>query len=288
MDAAKQRSVVVHYSSAHLHCKYGITPLTGRGSAFILIVITRSDHLTGDNERVITIKLTSIQKQRVYQSVIEQIKHSAANGELKPGDKLPSERELAEGLAVSRAAVREAMTVLEASRLVKVMPGVGIFLEEDPNREWMLRMNDLAVIGHQDLFHMLEMRQAVESEAAYWAALRRTSEDEAVLKGLYEQLHSAVERGELAAEEDYQFHLAIMNMAYNPYLLETMKYFSERYKDGLKQSRQESLHTPGKAVRVVEEHWRIYDGIAQQNGTEAKEAMWQHLQQVKVRYNHSN
>lgn len=229
-------------------------------------------------------KLVSIQKQRVYQIVIDQIKKSIERGELKPGEKLPSERELAEGLAVSRATVREAMSVLEAMRVVKILPGVGIFLEENSNNDLIVLMNEIVRVGNTDLTQMLEVRQAIESQAAHLAALRRTDEDLKKLLEAYEGLKNSVERNEVAAEEDYRFHMAVVEATYNPMLMETVKFFSERFLAGLYHSRSESIRIPGKSKIVLEEHWRIYSAIADKDAEQAQKLMWTHLQNVKSRY----
>lgn len=229
-------------------------------------------------------KLVSIQKQRVYQSVIDQIKQSVERGELKPGEKLPSERDLAEALAVSRAAIREAMSVLEAIRIVKVLPGVGIFLEEDANKDLAARMNEIVRVGNNDMMHLLEVRQAIESQAAHLAALRRTNSDLQALEEAYESLKSSVDSHKVAAEEDYRFHIAVVEAAYNPMLLETVKFFSEKFLAGLYHSRSESIRIPGKSKMVLEEHWRVYRAIADKDAEQAQKFMWEHLQNVRSRY----
>lgn len=229
-------------------------------------------------------KLVSIQKQRVYQIVIDQIKKSIERGELKSGDKLPSERELAEALGVSRAAVREAMSVMEAIRLVKVFPGVGIYLEDDPHKELIASMDEMVRIGNNGLIQLLEVRQAIESQAAYLAALRRKEADLQALDEAYERLRLSVDRNDVAAEEDYRFHLAVVEAAYNPMLLESVKFFSEKCLAGLYRSRSESIRIPGKSKMVLEEHWQIYRAIADKEPHRAQKVMWEHLQNVKSRY----
>ncbi|MDF2722845.1 MAG: GntR family transcriptional regulator [Paenibacillus sp.] len=229
-------------------------------------------------------KLVSIQKQRVYQIVIDQIKKSIERGELKSGNKLPSERDLAEALGVSRTAVREAMSVMEAIRLVKVLPGVGIFLEDDPQKDLMASMDEMVKIGNNGLIQLLEVRQALESQAAYLAALRRKEADVQSIDEAYERLRISVERNEVAAEEDYRFHLAIVEAAYNPMLLESVKFFSETCLVGLYRSRSESIRVPGKSIMVLEEHRQIYKAIADREPNRAQKVMWEHLQNVKSRY----
>jgi GntR family transcriptional repressor for pyruvate dehydrogenase complex len=229
-------------------------------------------------------KLVSIQKQRVYQIVIEQIKQSIERGELKSGDKLPGERDLAEELSVSRATVREAMSVLEATRIVKVLPGVGIFLEENPNKDLIARMNEIGQTGNDNLTQLLEVRLALESQAAYLAATRRTDADLQALGEAYERLKLSVDRNEVAAEEDFRFHMAVVDAAYNPMLQEAVKLFSEKFLAGLYRSRSESIRIPGKSKEVLAEHWSIYQAITDKHADLARKAMSEHLQNVISRY----
>lgn len=229
-------------------------------------------------------KLVSIQKQRVYQIVIEQIKQSIERGELKSGDKLPGERDLAEELSVSRATVREAMSVLEATRIVKVLPGVGIFLEENPNKDLIARMDEIGQTGNDNLTQLLEVRLALESQAAYLAATRRTDADLQALGEAYERLKLSVDRNEVAAEEDFRFHMAVVDAAYNPMLQEAVKLFSEKFLAGLYRSRSESIRIPGKSKEVLAEHWSIYQAITDKHADLARKAMSEHLQNVISRY----
>lgn len=231
-------------------------------------------------------KLAPIQKQRVYQQIIEQIRVSLENGELKPGDRLPSERDLAAALNVSRSAVREALSVLEASRLIRVQPGVGVFLESDEKTEMLQKLNDIvnAQPSGVPLAQLLEVRQALESQAAYLAAERASEEDLRNIRKTIDDLREAVEAGRVAAEEDFRFHLAIVEAAHNPMLSEAVKLFSDRCLEGLYVSRSESIRMPGKSAEVLAEHERILRALEQRDAEAARAAMWRHLANVRTRY----
>ncbi len=232
------------------------------------------------------LKLMPIQKQRVYQMIIEQIKTSVENGDLKPGERLPSERDLAESLNVSRSAVREAFSVLEASRLIRVQPGVGVFLESDANKEIVARLSEMITSRESDLqlVQLLEVRQALESQAAYLAAIRRSQADIRAIRQAYDRLATSVAGGQVAAEEDLRFHMTIVAAADNPMLAEAVKLISDRCLAGLHVSRSESIRIPGKSAEVLEEHERIMLEIEAQNPGQAQQAMWDHLYNVKTRY----
>lgn len=229
-------------------------------------------------------KLEPIQKQRVYQNIVEQFKKSIERGELKPGDRIPSERELALELSVSRSAVREAISVMEAARLIRIMPGVGMFLEEDPNKDLLIRLNEIIQGSNTSLVQLLEVRQAIESQAAYLAAMRRTETDLAKLEQNFDLLRQSVEHNVVAAEEDFQFHLSVVEAAYNPMLMETLKVFSDQWRSGLLKSRSQSIMIPGQSRVVLEEHRKILQAIADKDPIGARQAMWQHIYNVRSRY----
>lgn len=229
-------------------------------------------------------KMSPVHKQRVYQSIVDQIKQSVERGELRPGDRLPSERDLAEGLSVSRSAVREAITALEAARLIRVMPGIGVFLEEDRNQDLVARLNEIVVQPDSSLIELLEVRQAIEGQAASLAAMRRTEADVRGIREALEALEQSVDGGSLAAEEDFAFHLCIVEAAHNRMLLETVRLFADKCLLGLYKSRSESMGIPGKSRAVLAEHRLIYEAIQEQDAERARQSMWEHLQNVKSRY----
>jgi GntR family transcriptional repressor for pyruvate dehydrogenase complex len=230
------------------------------------------------------LKLSPIQKKRVYQNIIEQIKASIERSELVPGDKLPSERELAERLSVSRSAVREAISVLESAGMVRIMQGIGVFLEEDRHKDLSARMNGIIHQQGMNLVELLEVRQGIEGQAAYLTAARRSQLDLKVIENAYEGLQNAVLEQKVAAAEDYQFHISIVEASRNQMLLQAVKLFSDRFQQGLHKSRSESMRIPGKSQVVLEEHLKIIEAIREQNAEKAQKAMWQHLQNVKSRF----
>lgn len=230
------------------------------------------------------LKLVPVQKQRVYQMIIEQIKTSIERGELNPGDRLPSERDLAEALSVSRSAVREAISVLESARIVKISQGIGVFLKEDRNKDLMAKMNEIVSPQNMSLIELIEVRQAIEVQAAYLAAVRRTDADLRSIQSAYYALEQSVNAGKVAAEEDYLFHLSVVEAASNQMLMETVKFVSNKCLAGLHESRSQSMNIPGKSQAVMEEHSLIYLAIEERNPDKARDMMWEHLQNVKARY----
>lgn len=228
--------------------------------------------------------LKPVEKQkRVYQQIIEQIKESMEKGELKPGDKLPSERDLASMMNVSRTAIREALSVMESAGLVEVLRGVGVFLKEDESSLLLNKMDNILQQRGLDLIELLEVRQGIEGQAAYLAAIRRTDSDLDNIKRAYEQMKKEYANNQVAELEDFYFHMSIVQASKNEMLLQAVKLFSDAFLEGVKQLRHKSIPS-GKSEMVLHEHWVIYDAIARQEPEEAQEAMVQHLRNAQKRY----
>lgn len=228
--------------------------------------------------------LKPVEKQkRVYQQIIEQIRESMEKGTLKPGDKLPSERELASMMSVSRTAIREALSVMESAGLVEVLRGVGVFLKEDESSLLLNKMDSILQQRGIDLIELLEVRQGIEGQAAYLAAIRRTDSDLDNIKTAYEQMKKEYASNQVAELEDFNFHMSIVQASKNEMLGKAVKLFSDAFLDGVKQLRHKSIPS-GKSEMVLQEHWDIYEAIAKQEPEKAQEAMLLHLRNAQKRY----
>jgi GntR family transcriptional regulator, transcriptional repressor for pyruvate dehydrogenase complex len=232
---------------------------------------------------VLSVDLKPIQKKRVYQEIIAQIRDSIRNGGLKPGDKLPSERELADRLSVSRNAVREAVSVMESVGLVEISQGIGIFLKEENQDILTSRMDGLLNQQGLNLVELLEVREGLEGQGAFLAAARRTASDLEAIKIAYEKMKNAYSLNQIAAEEDYEFHIAIVTAAQNTTLLDAVKLFSDTFLLGVQQLRSRSIKA-GKSQTVLSEHFEIYQAIEQQDADRAEKAMRVHIVNAKKRH----
>lgn len=216
--------------------------------------------------------------------MIEQIKQSIQLGDLNAGDKLPSERELAAALSISRSAVREAISVLQSAGTVEIRPGIGVFLIEGKADDLILRINYILDQRSSHVLELLELRQGVESQAAHLAALRADDTAKHNILQSYMKLESAVSRNEVAADEDFQFHLAVVQASGNQMLNDVIRLISGNFKEGLVQSRKESLSIPGKTRIVLSEHKEIMEAIAAGDAEKARLTMWRHIENVKRRF----
>ena len=119
---------------------------------------------------------------RLYESVLEQIMNLIKNAELKPGDRLPPERELAEKLSISRGSLREAFRVLESRGLIKSKPGGGRFIRELKKDSLVHTENIVLGLEKSSILELLEAREIFEVKIAEIAAKRATKEDVALIE----------------------------------------------------------------------------------------------------------
>jgi GntR family transcriptional repressor for pyruvate dehydrogenase complex len=229
-------------------------------------------------------KFSPIRKKRVYQIILDQIRASIEKEELKPGDRLPSEREMADLLAVSRNAVREAISVLESLGVVYIIQGKGVFLKEDDHEKLLEKMQESLDDQATKLIEVLEVRQGIEGQSAYLAASRRTTSDLLVIHEAYEELVAAVRHQQIAASEDFDFHYAVVKASHNPLLVRAVELFSEMFITGQGKSRLDSMKIPGKSEMILQEHYHIYLAIKDQDPLLAQQNMYKHLENVKTRY----
>lgn len=236
--------------------------------------------------RVCEIVRPIVKKERLYKQVIEELVNYIDKNSLELGDQLPSERTLSSMLNVSRTTVKEAMSVLEANGFVHIKQGVGVFLAAANNEQFQQEVNDVLANQKGSFRDIFELRQAIEGDAAYYAAKRITEEQKEQFTKLYRNLAEAEQRGEDAVEEDLQFHMAIARASNNTLVYEVMKLLSNRMKVFLMQNRAGKFMDTKHINDVSHEHKEIFEMIINGNSERAKAAMWSHLQSIKRRHEH--
>jgi GntR family transcriptional repressor for pyruvate dehydrogenase complex len=221
--------------------------------------------------------LRPMARPRLYEQVIERLRSHVAEGDLGIGDRLPTERDLAQRLGVSRASVKQAIVVLEAQGLVEVRHGGGTYLVRDSL--------DVEPVEHlaerrRRLPDVLEAREALETKLAELAAERRTEEDLAAMRAALERMAAETADGGPGTEGDRLFHAAVTAAAHSALLAEFMRSIAEQ----ITESRHESLRQPGRPARSLNQHQAILDAIEERRGRAAAAAMRRHVRTVaKVR-----
>ncbi|ABZ84900.1 transcriptional regulator, GntR family [Heliomicrobium modesticaldum Ice1] len=226
-------------------------------------------------------ELRPIRTKKIYEEIVVQIKELVKSGNLKAGDRLLSERELAENLKVSRAAVREALSALEAMGIVDIKPGDGAFIRQ-PSENGVIEPLAMLLLVEKDLpRQILEVRKIMEVGAAGLAAQRRKECHLKSMKAALLQMEQDIQNGEVGEEADFRFHFALSEAADNSLLLRLMQTISDTMRETQRSSRIQLLSTPGVRERLLEEHRGIFRAVEAQDTAKAQELMYDHLQRVE-------
>lgn len=215
---------------------------------------------------------------RLYESVIEQIMDLIKNNELKPGDKLPPERELAEKLSISRNSLREAFRVLESRGLIKSKPGGGRFIREIRENGHNNTENIILSLEKSSILELLEAREIFEVKIAEIAAQRATLEDIEIIEEALNKMNQNEElKDDKKTESDTEFHLAIAGASHNFVFVNIMKL----HLDLLKETREKTWQIPGRREKQYQEHRAIFQAIKEHNSKKAEEAILKHLRNIR-------
>lgn len=219
-----------------------------------------------------------VQSSRLYEQIVEQIEQSVQRGDLKPGDQLPAERELAEQFGVSRTAVREAVKALREKGLVEAYPGKGTFItsgSSNPMRQSIDRMMRSAQVDATS--SLVEVREILEPEIAALAAVRATEENLNSLRESVAVMDAAKRDPDAYIEADLDFHLELAEAAANPLILSLI----DSIVGVLREQRMRIFEVEGGPDRGQYHHKRILEAMEHQDAEGAREAMRAHLRQVR-------
>jgi GntR family transcriptional repressor for pyruvate dehydrogenase complex len=214
---------------------------------------------------------------RLYEKIVERIEERILRGELRPGDKLPAERELVEKFGVSRTAVREAMKALTQKGLIEVQPGRGTYITDGTTRAMRRSLGLVMKIGQDEgARNLVEVREILEPEMAALAALRAKEEQIAAMRESVAVMENAMDDVETFIEADLDFHLALAEGTQNfliPALIDTLI-------DLLRELRQRTALARGGLERAQEHHKRILQAVMDHDPQAARDAMRAHMCQV--------
>ncbi|WP_342514049.1 FadR/GntR family transcriptional regulator [Sporosarcina sp. FSL K6-1522] len=222
------------------------------------------------------------QRKRTYEVIVEKIEAFFLNGELKPGDKLPPERELASQFNVSRTSVREALKTLEMNGIIEIRQGGGSFIKTSEVQVLSDELSTTVVQAEGNLvYEMLELRRALEVEAASLAAQRATSEDLEKIRQALEQLAVSSKEVEAGIQADLHFHLQIVQATHNTLLINLVQTLTEHMEDTIRATRGHRFMDPSRYEDTFNEHKDIYVAIASGNVSEAKRLMEEHISRIR-------
>lgn len=198
--------------------------------------------------------------------------------DLRPGDRLTPERELAKKLGISRPSLREAIQILQTQGRLVVKHGIGVFLLDDQEGE---RLRDSLRAAHHSVEELFQMREILEAPAVEWAAERRSEAQLKAIKSAAEALNAAIAENPIDFDKvrllDMNFHLTIVKSAQNQFLNQTLGTLQEI----MYRSMDNTLKLPGRIESSEHEHGVILEAIEKRDPITARLTIIQHIHNAR-------
>ena len=216
--------------------------------------------------------------------IVDNLANIIRQGELQPGDKLPTEAEIMLRFDVSRTVIRESLSRLQASGLVETRHGIGTFvLPPQQAGNFKIQAEDFATVA--DVISVLELRISLETEAAGLAAQRRTAENLQAMEDALKAFHDAISLDSDAVPPDFKFHMEVARSTGNRHFADLMTYLGTMI---IPRTRVNTAHSAPEGRlnylhRVNAEHESIYTAIRNQDPEAARAAMRTHLSNSRER-----
>ena len=219
-----------------------------------------------------------VRPKPLFAQIIDQIKSQIESGELKPGDRLPPERQFSEMLGVNRHTVREALKVLEYMGVVEGKTGIGTIVNNIGQDVLLDQISHAAEFSPRRLLtELMELREILEPGIAALAAEKATEEDLAVMELAMDDLKKEFEKGFIGTDADERLHIALAKATQNSTVVRLTKPIISM----LAQYREKSLRPEGRRKETFQEHDRIFQAVKGRRSEEARAAMVFHLSKVK-------
>ena len=229
--------------------------------------------LNDSSDIVPRINLVDMVKDRIQDWIIK--------GEIKPGEKLPSEKEMMLHFKVAKSVIREAISRLNALNMVETFQGKGSFVSHDSQKIVMTLETETAEVELSN--YLLELRGIFEPQIGELAAQRRSEADMKKLWKLVEKLEAAIQHNEMGYEEDDLLHFTLAQSTHNP-LLEKVAINIARMSEPYKRL---SLARPFRPSETLKEWQAIIQAVEQQDTQAAWQSMYRHIQNSMENFHNS-
>jgi DNA-binding FadR family transcriptional regulator len=225
----------------------------------------------------VSVDIKPIKTKKIYEQIVDQIGQLVAEGHLKPGDRLPSERELVDQFQVSRASIREAISALEMMGLLEVRSGEGTYIRQTNIDSVVAPLAWMLFIEKDTDLELYEARKILEVQAAGLAAERADDDDIAEIFAALEVMRMDLKKQRLGEEADHQFHYAIARGTHNKILFRLMTTISDTMRKTLRSSRSKLYEDKTSPQRLYQEHYSLYEAIKNHDAESAQRLMLDHL-----------
>ncbi|HOQ38198.1 MAG TPA: FadR/GntR family transcriptional regulator [Defluviitaleaceae bacterium] len=220
-----------------------------------------------------------IKRQSVSEQVYEQLKHQLLIGEWKPGDKIPSENELAAAFGVSRVTVRQALQKLTTLGLIETKLGEGAFVKEITPGVYMNNMFPVVYLGRDSVVEVMEFRTIIEVGAAALAAERIKDEDIKKLEQYYKKMQANKDNIEKYVEYDLSFHSQLAAATGNSLIIQMYCILQDILRMTIKNITEKNGVELG-----LKFHNMLIDSMKEHNVEKAREIMFEHVQEALINF----
>ncbi len=222
-------------------------------------------------------ELREVRKARRYEQVAEQIKRLIVKGVLKPGDRLPPERDLALKFGVARSSIRDAIRTLEVMGILEPRQGHGTVVREASAESLVVPLTQVLMRKREMIAELVEVRRMIEPALAARAAVNATEQEIDHLEEILGRQEQKMRRGQPSIDEDTEFHYALALAARNSVVLQVL----DLLMDLLRESRTRSLQVPGRLERSLSGHRRILRAVQRRDPVGAETAVRKHLKEIE-------
>ncbi len=227
--------------------------------------------------------MQKIQQLKLNEEVVKRVKEMITSQAYRPGDKLPSEKELSEMFGVSRMSIREALAILSSAKIIDIRHGEGSFVR-DVNVSQYIPPVVVSMMKFPDtLLELLEVRMILEASAVELAAERANKEHLQDMQVALQGYLDEVLANRSGDQYDLRLHKTIAQATGNSVLVEFMDRISDMVFEGMQYTLRQNVGNEHKVRKVYDEHARIVEAIQTRNPNQARLAMIQHLNNVRLK-----
>lgn len=221
-----------------------------------------------------------IKSKKISDIIAERLEGMILEGSLEPGQKIPTERDLAVQFSVSRPSVREALNKMDAKGLVVRRQGGGTFVAKELGMAFVDPLMDLFQNHPEFNYDLLEFRHAMEEVSAHYAALRATDADHQMIRRHYDEWldgHNQRLGAQQEAELDWRFHLSIAEASHNVVLLHSMRALFNLFKQTITTNLSYLYTEEGRREEICKQHEALKDAVINRDPTASSQAVNNHL-----------
>lgn len=221
---------------------------------------------------------TKMTTEKIYEKIAEHIKQQIFTGSLKPGEKLPSDKELCQLYSVGRSTIREAMSALKIMGLLESRQGEGSYVKIYNSED--VGMPDFSgfLLSDETILELMEARKSLELSNVELAASKRTDENLKKFQEILHQMEFNLINEDESEKADMLFHRTLAEATQNSIMVRLLDTIAEQMEKAMREIRRMGFSNPSTANRLLKEHKKIYQAIVKQDIEKAHKYMKDHLE----------